>query len=466
MNYDDIALHVPEILLPAPDIDLSKWCVIACDQYTSQPEYWEKVAALAGGAPSTLHLVYPEAYLETRDEQASIAAINSRMTAYCAENVLVPQKPGFVLVDRKTAHVPSRKGLVVGLDLERYDYTRGSQSLIRATEDTIIERLHSRIRIRQKAPIELPHIMVLIDDPDKTVIEPLFEHSLSRLYDTDLMMHGGHVTGYAVQDPVLIGQVADNLQRLADPARFKHVYGATDQQVLLYAMGDGNHSFATAKAIWETIKQKASDKKAIMAHPARYALVELVNLHDDGLLFEPIHRVLFNVDSSELLKEMVSFFKARGAGQINIIEDNPARIHSLLASPGTDGAFQTIAFVTATVCGRITIDDPAAHLAVKGLQGFLDTYLQQNAASKIDYIHGMESLYALASQPDAVGFFLPPIAKNSLFKTVIFEGALPRKAFSMGSPFFSLISVKSVHFLSGDLERRVGETPVLYGQAG
>ena len=284
MNLEKIALQIPEILLPNQDIDLHKWSVVACDQYTSQPDYWADAKTSTENQPSTLNVIFPEVFLEDSDGDQRIENINNTMQQYLDDGVLQPMKnKGFVLVDRKTSQAPSRKGLVVAIDLEQYDFNKGSQTLIRATEGTIVDRLPPRIKVRQDAAIELPHIMVLIDDPQRTVIEPLFAQSPQQLYDFELMMNSGHIKGYAIDTPELIQQVADALEKLASPEVFADKYDAQDKEVLLYAMGDGNHSLATAKAIWEKIKEDAEDSHAVMDNPARYALVELVNIHDDGL---------------------------------------------------------------------------------------------------------------------------------------------------------------------------------------
>ncbi len=429
MTFDTIGLHVPHILLPNPSIDLTRWSVIACDQYTSQPEYWEEVSSFVGDSPSTLNLILPEVYLDSPDEQERIDRINRCMLEYIQKAILVPQKPGFILTDRKTVNAGSRKGLIVALDLERYEYTEGSHTLIRATEGTIINRLHPRIRIRKNAPLEIPHILVLIDDPEKTVIEPLFTGNLKKVYDFDLMKNGGHLTGRHIDDETIIQRIAHNLERLADPDFFSERYSVADEGVLLYAMGDGNHSFATAKALWETIKADAQDTTAIMNHPARYALVELVNLHDDGLVFTPIHRVVFNCNVNHMIGRMQSFFTDAGS-EFSFIKPSQSEV-----AP-ENGAYSershTIPFITKEGYGSIVIQHPSYLLAVESLQAFLDEYLADTEGVVIDYIHGRETVHSLASQPDTVGFFLPPIAKNDLFKTVILNGALPRKAFSLG----------------------------------
>lgn len=430
MNFDRIALQVPSVLLPRPGVDLQRWAVIACDQYTSEPDYWDEVAKLTAGHPSTLELIFPEVYLEEADSTGRIAAINQAMARYLADGTLPPQPAGFVLLDRKTAHAPSRKGLMVALDLEHYDYRPGATSLIRATEGTILDRLPPRIKVREAASIELPHIMVLIDDPGKTVIEPLFAQQRELLYDTELMQGGGHLRGWRVDDAPSLQQIANHLAQLIEPAAFNARYGVSDQAPVLYAMGDGNHSFATAKAIWERLKS-AADPALIMDHPARYALVELVNLHDPGLEFEAIHRVLFGADLEPLTKAMSAFFQQQGARLQRLDLADPAERETAQRESETAGN-HVIPFVAGGHCGLFIIEQPAFQLTVASLQSFLDSYLQQQPSVKIDYIHGDEAVANLGGRSGNIGFTLPALSKHELFKTIILDGALPRKTFSMG----------------------------------
>jgi uncharacterized protein (DUF1015 family) len=401
---------------------MTKWSVVACDQYTSQPEYWKNAMDLVEDAPSTLNLILPEVYLETPREEELVSKVNSNMKKYLKENILVKQKPGFILIDRKTSKASSRKGLVVGLDLEHYDFREGSKTLIRATEGTIVDRLPPRIKVRKDAPIELPHIMVLIDDPDKTIIEPLFDMDLEKIYDFELMMESGHIQGYRVDNENIINTIAEKLAQLSDPETFNQKYNVKNQAVLLYAMGDGNHSFATAKAIWEELKKSNHSTEKIMSHPARYALVELVNLHDEGLEFEPIHRVVFNVDTKDMFEKMDAFYSAQGS---------KLSIKKVGREQETENA-HVVSFVTGNETGDLIIKNPKLILEVATLQSFLDSYLENNKQAKIDYVHGKEVVSELGSIPGNIGFFLEPMSKHALFKTIILDGALPRKTFSMG----------------------------------
>ena len=426
--YPNIALQVPEILLPSKETDLNKWSVVACDQYTSQPDYWDEVKQIAGSAPSTLKVIFPEVFLEDDDGDKRIQSINHNMQQYLDDGTLqaMPDK-GFILVDRKTSQAPSRKGLVVAIDLEHYDFNKGSQTLIRATEGTIVERLPPRVKVRQDAAIELPHIMVLIDDPERTVIEPLFEANPKPVYDFELMMNSGHIKGYAIDTADLIGQVTDALGQLADPDVFAKKYSADNKDVLLYAMGDGNHSLATAKAIWEKIKQDATNPDDEMDNPARFALVELVNIHDEGLQFEPIHRVIFEVNPEQLLNDLQAHF----SGNCAIVRcDNEAAMKSK-ASAAQNGQNHIVPFLDESGYGFIEIRQPSFTLELATLESFLNDYLDK-VGGKVDFIHGDEVVNELGNKPGNMGFFFPPISKHSLFKTIIFDGALPRKTFSMG----------------------------------
>jgi hypothetical protein len=421
--YDNIGVQIPQVWLPRAGVDLTRWAVIACDQYTSQPEYWQQVEQIVGEAPSTLHLTFPEVYLEAPGAEARIQRIQSTMRQYLADGLLVPYD-GMVYVERRVAG-KLRRGLVLALDLERYDYTKGSQSLIRATEGTIVERLPPRMRIRAGAALELPHILVLIDDPARTVIEPLGQarERLTPLYDFELMLGSGHLEGRLVSDPALEAGVIRALEALADPRAFASKYGVeADQAVLLFAMGDGNHSLATAKAIWEQLKPQVG-----MEHPARYALVEIENVHDEGLEFEPIHRVLFGL-KQELMPALQAYFGSNIA--FSPCQDQAEMVARVDAAAG--GTPQMIGVISPSGCGLVSVANPPSNLPVGTLQAFLDHFLKAGGAEKIDYVHGADVVARLGAQPGNIGFYVPGMHKDELFKTVILDGALPRKTFSMG----------------------------------
>jgi hypothetical protein len=409
-------------MLPSWAVDLHKWAVIACDQFTSQPDYWKKVEELVKGSPSTYDLILPEVFLGTPEETRRIRSTQAAMQKYLQDHVLF-QHEGLIYVEREVDG-KTRHGLMLALDLDCYDFNKGSQSLIRATEGTIIERLPPRIRIREGAILEIPHIMVLIDDPQRTVIEPLatVRSTLQPLYDFELMLDSGHLRGYLVHNQELETQVMQAIARLADPQRFQQAYSVGKEQgVLLFAVGDGNHSLATAKSIWEKIKATAGPD-----HPARYALVEIENVHDEGLAFEPIHRVLFGAQPgwkdalSEFFQGNVQFSHCAND------QDMIARIKS-----GAEH-YQSAGVVTEKSVELVSYSKPTSNLVVGTLQPFLDQWLKAGGASHIDYVHGDDVLCRLGKQPGNLAFYLPAMNKSQLFKTVILDGALPRKTFSMG----------------------------------
>ncbi len=421
--YPSIGLQIPDILLPASGIDLHKWAVIACDQFTSQPEYWNDVRGIVGDAPSTLRLILPEVDLGKPDEESRIRSTNQAMLDYCDQTVF-DEFEGMIAVERTIGSV-KRKGLMVALDLEKYDFNRGSQTLIRATEGTILDRLPPRINIRRNASVELPHILVLIDDPEKTVIEPILESVLDEkpLYDFDLMLGSGHLRGWKVTDHQSERKMVAALEKLADPALFQKKYRVGPEKgVLLYAMGDGNHSLATAKSVWELNKSKYG-----MDHPSRYALIELENLHDPALVFEPIHRVIKGANPEAILSGMRSFYGARV--KTEVVPSMEEMIKSVISQGDFSqrfGILTTGGFMVAEIM------QPDANLPAGTLQSFLDNWLKTAPAVSIDYVHGDDVLCSLSTQPGHVGFYLPAMQKDELFRTVILDGALPRKTFSMG----------------------------------
>lgn len=395
------------ILLPK-DTDMTKWSVIACDQYTSEPEYWADVEKIVGNNPSTLNLTLPEIYLEESDVEERIKKINSNMEELVNSDFFNEYKDSMIYLERTGADGKVREGLIGIVDLEDYSYEKGSQTLIRATEKTVIERIPPRVKVRENASLELPHIMILIDDEKKGIIESL-KNKVSEndiLYDFDLMKNGGHVKGYLLNENTM-DEVDKSLERLMDKEYFERKYDVTDKGVLLFAMGDGNHSLATAKACYENLKKKIGEEEALNSK-ARYALVELVNLHSNALEFEAINRVIFNTNSVDLLNKLKEYYN------IN-----------------KEGNGQKVRVITNNIDEDWYIENPKSNIAVGSIQLFLDEYLSNNDG-KIDYIHGNNVTRELGSKENNVGFIFEAMKKTDLFKTVILDGALPRKTFSMG----------------------------------
>ena len=403
MSFDRVGIRPARILLPAPAVPRETWACIACDQYTSEPEYWQKAFDRIGDAPSALRLILPEVYL--KESAQRIPAIHAAMASYLKEGLLVPGvDPGFVLCER-TVPSGTRLGLVCAVDLEQYSFEKGSLPLIRPTEQTIASRLPPRLVIRRGAPVELTHIMILIDDPERTVLEPLRakKDSLRKLYDFDLMLGGGRLKGWAVDQAADLAHVDTALNRLL---------GSLGENPLLLAVGDGNHSLATAKAYWNELREGLSEAER-ENHPARFALCEIVNIHDEALLFEPIHRVVTGTDPDALLSAWQDYAAARG-----------------MTLDAAEGHRFTV--VSAGGDRTVTVGNPEGAIPCETVQKFLDDFLLRHPEAEIDFIHGEQSLRTLANAPGAVGFLLPEIDKNSFFSDVKKLGVLPRKTFSMG----------------------------------
>ncbi len=401
-------LYPADIYLPNFDkVDGSRWATVACDQFTSQPEYWESAAELVGCSPSALNIILPEAYLSETEQR--IGKINETMRKYLSD-ILVCHKNTMIYLERVQSDGKIRRGIVGAVDLEEYDYQKGSESLIRATEGTVLDRIPPRVKIRRGAEIELPHIMILIDDEQRTVIEPICEKSAGYelAYDFDLMLGGGHVTGRFIPEND-IDNINLALSELATSEQMIGKYGINCPP-LLFAMGDGNHSLATAKALYEEIKAEIGEDAA-RSHPARYALCEIVNLHDSALEFEPIYRVVFGVRPESFICDLKAYAK-------NLC--------------GAEEREQRVEYTYGDVKGEIIIKSPECQLTVGSIQQFIDDYIKTHKGAEVDYIHGLESTYSLAQKPNAVGLTFDGMEKNQLFRTVICDGALPRKTFSMG----------------------------------
>jgi hypothetical protein len=378
-----MVLHVPRILLPKDNWE--KWAVIACDQHTQDLEYWKRVEEFIGDSPSTFNLIYPEIYLPLDENRVN--KIHKTLGDY--NKILVDYGPCFILVKRSVSG-KERTGLVVAVDLEKYEFN-GSDSFIRPTEGTIKERLPARIRIRENAEMELSHILILYDDPDFSVIPGNPDELVcedDKVYDFDLMENGGHIKGYRICNEKIIKEISNKIMNLG---------------TLL--VGDGNHSLAAAKSFWEKIKGTAHAD-----HPARYAMVELVNIHDPGLSFEPIHRVVRGIDPGELLSK----FNAR-------IEE----IHTCPSNIDFQAMGHSIGFITKDSCGVLVFDNPAHDFEVETLDNIIDNYL-------IEYEHDPEVVEKIGREQGNTGFFLPPLKKHEFFSLIKKKGILPKKSFSLG----------------------------------
>ncbi|MGM9882292.1 MAG: DUF1015 domain-containing protein [Bacilli bacterium] len=398
------------ILLPK-NIDMTKWSVVACDQYTSEMDYWKEVEEIVGNSPSTLRITLPEIFLEDSDVNKKIDKINNTMKEYMDNDLFYELSDSMIYLERTQADGRIREGIIGMVDLEDYSYEKGSQTLIRATEKTVIERIPPRLKVRENALLELPHIMILIDDEKKNIIESLKNEVTDSdvVYDFDLMENGGHIKGYKLSNDSM-SKVEEGLESLADKDYFERKYNVKDKGVLLFAMGDGNHSLATAKANYENLKKTMSEEE-YLNNPARYALVELVNLHSDALEFEPIHRVIFDTDVDKLISELYKYYDINDEGNGEYFE-----------------------LVTKDMDKKLYITNPKSNISVGSIQIFLDEYLKENKG-KLDYIHGDETTRNMGREEGNVAILFEAMPKEELFRTVILDGALPRKTFSMGHSY-------------------------------
>ena len=406
----NIPLKRANILIPK-DTDMEKWSVVACDQYTSEPDYWKEVEKIVGQNPSTLKLTLPEIYLEDNNVDVRINSIHKEMNRLCREDFFKELKDSLIYVERTGANGKVRKGIVGMIDLEEYSYEKGSSKIIRATEGTVLERIPPRVKVRKNALLELPHVMILIDDEKKEIIETLNSKVTDKdeVYNFNLMQNGGHIKGYKIPDQA-INELFKNIEHLGNKEAFEKKYGVKDKPVLAFCVGDGNHSLVTAKVCYENLKTNLT-KEEYLNHPARYALVEIVNVHSEALEFKPIHRVVFGINPEHIIEELKKYYNT---------SDNP------------EG--QKIEYAYSGVDKTIYIKNPKSNLAVGSLQLFLDEYIKQNGG-KIDYIHGDEVAKKLGQKAGNICFLLPKMKKTDLFKTVILDGALPRKTFSMGHSY-------------------------------
>ncbi|MBR5571752.1 MAG: DUF1015 domain-containing protein [Oscillospiraceae bacterium] len=408
-KFEKLGFYPADILMPKGQ-DMNTWAVVACDQFTSEPEYWRSVEEKVGADPSTLRLILPEAKLKDPNVESIISDINASMKQYLDSGVFETLSESLIYVERQQSDGRIRHGLIGMVDLDAYDFTPGSGALIRATEGTVLDRIPPRAKVRRNAPIELPHVMLLIDNPERTVIEPLTAavDGMEKIYDFELMQKGGHIRGYNLS-AAQIDAVAEALEGLTSDEAMQSKYGVSGVAPLLFAVGDGNHSLATAKACYEEQKAGKTPEEYLKL-PARYALVEVVNNHDEALQFEPIHRVVFDIDKDRFMEMFMAAYPNayEGKGEGHVIE-----------------------FVWEGVDTFYTVPDPKVQLAVGTLQAVIDDYVK-NVGGEVDYIHGDDVTRELGSKSGNMGFLLPAMGKEQLFKTVMADGVLPRKTFSMG----------------------------------
>ncbi len=432
--FENVALSPADILLPK-NVDMNTWAVVACDQFTSEPEYWEDAKKIAGDSPSALNLILPEVYLGDKDVEERIGNINSNMNDYLKRDVFKTLEDALIYVERTQSDGSVRRGIVGKIDLETYEFKPGNNALVRATEGTVLSRIPPRVKVRENAPIELPHVMLLIDDPDKTVIEPLAKEEvlMQKLYDFSLMKGGGRIKGFLITDAQK-SRINRALLDLKSQETIDKKYGIKGAAPLLFAVGDGNHSLATAKQCYENMK-KVTPEEEWDQLPSRYALVEIVNNHDEALKFEPIHRTLFGADAEDVINEFVKYYPGsadiRGVRAEDILSEPGKYPHVLPSGKAYGDGSHYITYCFDDITGTLIVPDPDKQLAVGTLQAFLDDYLKGKDV-ELDYIHGDETCENLGRKPGNISFLLPAMAKEQLFKTVMADGVLPRKTFSMG----------------------------------
>ena len=455
-KLENYGLTIPKILLPNEKINLEKWAVIACDQFTQDRDYWKKVEDFVGNEESTLKITLPEVYLNDGDKESRIENINSTMEKYLNNGVFAKPIENMIYIERKTAYGRIRRGLIAAIDLEKYDWNFETKAMIRATEATILERIPPRVEIRKNASVELPHIMLLVNDKDKSFIEKTGElakkQSEKPLYQTNLMMNSGSISSWKVDNSLVEENILPSLEKIATQ-QSQNDESKNDENIFMFAVGDGNHSLATAKTIWNKLKENG----APLDSPARYALVEIVNIYDEGLTFEPIHRVLFNTDAKELLENLAANL---GGKLVDIATEKELQdaVENSNKNCGANFGFvysendkSPTGIAGSKETKRYTLlKTDITDLAVSHLQPALDEFLAKHGNKKddIDYIHGSDEVFRLGGAksngsksidsksaddvPSAISILLPPIAKDSFFSTIAKSGSLPRKSFSMG----------------------------------
>ncbi len=387
-----------DILLPT--CDMHRWSVVACDQFTSEPEYWQQVRAIVGDAPSTLNLMLPEAELGTKDPESESVRINAAMRSYLDKGIFRTCPDSYICLERRLGDGAVRRGIVGMFDLEAYDWSEGTHSPIRATEHTVEDRLPPRIRIRRNAPLEMPHIMIFMDDPDNIVFSSVTKGE--KVYDFELMQDGGSIAGWLVKDNDRLARAAE---KLAEPEVLRRKYGFADNAIV-FAMGDGNHSLAAAKRHWEELKRTLPESERETA-PARYALAELVNIHDDAITFEPIHKVIFDTEPADFFAEAKAFFA------------------------GKSGEGRSIELVTGEGMESLSVSGLTIGQLIGSCEDFCRAYTERHGGY-IDYIHGDCECVEMSQRFGCAGILLPRMEKTELFSSVMKSGPFPKKSFSIG----------------------------------
>ncbi len=412
-KFEHVGIEVPEILLPDKKVNMRKWAVIACDQYTTNEAYWHEVERIVGGSPSTLHIMLPEIYLQAPDRDERIASTKDIMARYIDDGILTLLPKGFILVER-TVRGRTRKGLMVLVDLEEFDEDPFKKAQIRASEEVLEERVQARMDIRRGAELEMPHIFLLMDDPQNKVIEPVWKRrdSFTKLYDVDLMLHGGRATGYLIEDKNIEEEILYQLSQLKT------------REGMRFCVGDGNHSLATAKAIWEEAKHSLS-KEEQKDHPLRYAMCELVNLYDPAMALLPIHRIISGVSSSMCIQYVVDHLNSVGA-DARLVFSRRKPSQQMTEAP------EVIFFTSKSSSGRIEINSPSAKMLVEQLQPVLEDFVREYPLAKLEYVHGDEEFERVTQEYDTLGFVMPAMNKETFFDELSAMGVFPKKCFSLG----------------------------------
>ena len=427
----EFGIKIPEILLPK-EMNLKQWAVVACDQFTQDKNYWTKVKETAAGAPSTLEMILPEAFLEDGNLNEKIDGINRNMSAYLDNGIFAEPHLGFMYIERDTPFNSGRKGLVAAVDLEKYDWSPASRPMIRSTEGTVADRLPPRMDIRRNAPIETPHILLLIDDETNTLLPALGKRAKKNnpAYQGELMLNSGSISGWYLDAEDDMAFFANELKKLASRTLTRYGVCKRDRgdEPFLFAVGDGNHSLASAKGIWEEVKAKNNEQRTENKDFCRYALVEIENIYDPAIKFEPIHRVMFGLSFDKTL-DLLSVLPDFEFNKYNSFEE----LVRWTSMPVLGNCFGIFSCGNGSEVSYAVIKTSATGISTACLQPLLDSVVYGDVT--IDYIHGEDELFRIvnfAAGKNTTGILLPPVQKAGFFETIARSGPLPRKSFSMG----------------------------------